>query len=381
MWLKIQFLVSFKKAREDMLVIIKMIHRLFLIFATISFSFSQGFWGNEFPENKIPYQPREYVCYKTTRPIVLDGKINDLAWSKVSWTESFVDIEGDLKPKPYHDTKVKMLWDDDYFYFAVEMEEPHVWATITTRDSVIYKDNDFEIFLDPDGDTHNYYEFEVNALETEWDLILFKPYHDDSKVALDSWDIPGLITSVYIDGTLNDPSDRDKGWSIEIAIPWKSLVGNYRSNNPPKEGEQWKVNFSRVQWDVDIVENRYVKTDSPEFNWVWSPQGLIYMHMPDLWGLVQFTETSPEQGNVEFQISQIDPIKWAMRQVYYRQRNYFFKKGHYTESLKELNLIKTPTEGIPWPPKIVLTPSGWEAVVMWNDKNVIIRKDGRVWVE
>ena len=73
------------------------------------------------------------------------------------------------------------------------MEDPHVWATITARDAVIFKDNDFEIFLDPDGDTHNYYELEVNAFGTEWDL-LFKPYHDDNKVVIDSWDIPGLLT-------------------------------------------------------------------------------------------------------------------------------------------------------------------------------------------
>ena len=355
------------------------IKRLFPLIVT-PYMFGQGFWGNEFPELKIEYAPRTYVCYKTSTPMLVDGKLNDPGWVNAKWSESFVDIEGNLKPDPFYDTKVKMLWDDNYFYFGAEMEEPHVWATLTARDAVIFKDNDFEIFLDPDGDTHNYYELEVNAFETEWDLILFKPYHDDSKVALDSWDIPGLVTKVYVDGTINDPSDMDKGWSVEIAIPWKALE-ECAPNFHPQEGEQWKVNFSRVQWDVDIVEEQYVKTDSPEFNWVWSPQGLIYMHMPDLWGLVQFTSASPEQGNVEFQESEIDLIKWALRQVYYRQRNYFFKKNHYTASLKELNLIKTPVEGVPWPPEIVLTPSGWEAALKWDQSTVVIRTDGKVWVK
>ena len=207
-----------------------------------------------------------------------------------------------------------------------------------------------------------------------------KPYHDQSKVAVDSWDIPGLITKVHVNGTINDPSDMDKGWSVEIAIPWKALE-ECAPNFHPQEGEQWKVNFSRVQWDVDIVEEQYVKTDSPEFNWVWSPQGLIYMHMPDLWGLVQFTEASPEQGNVEFQTSEIDPIKWALRQVYYRQRNHFFKMERYTASLKELNLLTTPVEGVSWPPEIVLTPSGWEAALRWDQSTVVIRTDGKVWVK
>ena len=101
---------------------------------------------------------------------MVDGKMDEPIWEKVQWTDSFVDIEGNLKPLPFLDTKVKMLWDDTYFYFGVQMEEPHIWATLTERDAVIFRDNDFEIFLDPEGDTHNYYELEVNAFETEWDL-------------------------------------------------------------------------------------------------------------------------------------------------------------------------------------------------------------------
>ena len=347
----------------------------------LSILHGQGFWGNEFPEPKIEYAPRTYVCHKADSPILLDGKLNDIAWTNTDWTDSFVDIEGNLKPKPFYDTKVKMLWDDNYFYFGVEMEEPHIWATLKERDAVIYYDNDFEIFLDPDGDTHNYYELEVNAYETEWDLILLAPYHDHDKVALDSWDIPGLISKVNIDGTLNDPSDMDKGWSVEIAIPWKAFYNNYRSNESPKDGEQWKVNFSRVQWDVDIIEDKYVKTDNPEFNWVWSPQGHIYMHFPHFWGLVQFTEKAPGTEKVEYVDNGLDKVKWALRQVYIRQRNYFFKNERYTASLKELNLMTKPVEGVVWPPDIMVTPSGWEAELDWNGESVIIRKDGKVWVK
>jgi len=51
-----------------------------------------------------------------------------------------------------------MLWDDQAVYVAAELEEPHVWATLTQHDSVIFQDNDFEVFLDPDADGHNYGE-------------------------------------------------------------------------------------------------------------------------------------------------------------------------------------------------------------------------------
>ena len=207
--------------------------------------------GQQLSTPKIEYAPRSYVCYKVSAPIVVDGKINDVSWQKADWSEAFVDIEGDLKPNPFFDTKVKMLWDENYFYFVAQMEEPHVWATLKDRDAIIYKDNDFEIFLDPDGDTHHYYELEVNALETEWDLLLLKPYRDQAKVAVDSWDIPGLITKVHVNGTINDPSDIDKGWSVEIAIPWKAQE-ECAPNFHPLEGEQWKINFSRVHWNTKI---------------------------------------------------------------------------------------------------------------------------------
>jgi hypothetical protein len=34
-----------------------------------------------------------------------------------------------------------MLWDDQFFYVAAELAEPHVWATLDIHDSVIFHDN------------------------------------------------------------------------------------------------------------------------------------------------------------------------------------------------------------------------------------------------
>src|SRR5262249_51445227 len=85
--------------------------------------------------------PRGYVCYRATAPIVIDGKLDDDAWKAAPWTEDFVDIESDAKPRPRFRTRVKMLWDDQYFYVAADLEEPHVWGTLTKHDSVIFNDN------------------------------------------------------------------------------------------------------------------------------------------------------------------------------------------------------------------------------------------------
>ena len=86
------------------------LHNLFyLLLLVFNNSYAQGFWGNEFPEGKIPYNPRSYVCYTASLPIMLDGKITEEAWENIPWTDSFIDIEGDLKPKPYNDTRTMIL--------------------------------------------------------------------------------------------------------------------------------------------------------------------------------------------------------------------------------------------------------------------------------
>ena len=134
-----------------------------------------------FPEPIIPFNPERYVCYKTDMPLNIDGKMAESIWEKAEWTRDFADIEGESKPKPRFRTRAKMLWDNHYFYIFAEMEEPDVWAKLTKRDTIIFYDNDFEVFIDPNGDTHRYYELEINAFSTEWDLFLDKPYRDDCR--------------------------------------------------------------------------------------------------------------------------------------------------------------------------------------------------------
>lgn len=198
-------------------------------------------------------EPKSYIAYRTNENIVIDGKDLEESWQKAVFTDDFIDIEGVKVPKLQ--TNVKMLYDDDYFYFFAKMYDPHLWATLKQRDTVIYYNNDFEIFMDPDNDSHNYYEFEINALNTVWDLFLTKPYREPNKV-LDGWDIAGLKTAVHLEGTLNNPSDVDANWSVEIAIPWAAMREAYKQDNIP-EGKFWRVNFSRVHWDFDLNNGRY----------------------------------------------------------------------------------------------------------------------------
>lgn len=271
----------------------------------------------------IPH-PLVYVCPRVISKPKLDGRLNPSEWGHAQWTTDFQDIEGDRKPKPRHRTRAKMMWDDENLYIGAEMEEPHVWATLTEHDSVIFYDNDFEVFLDPDDDGHQYLEMELNALNTTWDLLLPRPYRGGGP-ALNGYEIKGMRTAVHIDGTLNDPSDTDRGWSVEIAFPWSALREVSRGSVPPKDGDQWRINFSRVQWKTTIQDGKYVKVpNTPEDNWVWSAQHTVDMHWPTRWGVLQFanaTQNLPAAKTLDAWATRMELESIWSRQSAYRQKN------------------------------------------------------------
>ncbi len=235
-----------------------------------------------------PPGPNYYFCQHVRKPLEIDGKIMEDGWERARWTELFVDIEGSARPAPRHGTSVKMMWDQQYLYVGAVMDEPDLRASLTEHDSIIYNDNDFEVFIDPDGNSRDYYEIEINAFNTIFDLYLPKTYDAGGKADLD-WNCEGLKTAVRINGTLNDPSDRDVGWSVEMAIPWSALAPHANVPSPPRPGDVWRINFSRVQWQFTVADGAYETVpDTPEDNWVWSPQGVINMHKPYEWGYVEF---------------------------------------------------------------------------------------------
>ncbi len=246
----------------------------------------------------------EYLCQTVRTKPSLEGFVTGNGWDDLPWSQNFVDITGQGDRQPWLRTRVKMGWDKDFLYVGVEMEEPHVWGTITRKNEQMFEDNDFEIFLDPDSDGLNYYEFEINALGTIWELSLPKPYKDGGLPVL-GCNIKGLVSAVGVKGTLNDPSDSDEGWSVTVAIPWSGLAQYHKDGAvPPAIGDSWRANFSRVQWQHEVVNGRYVRVPPhgsktaeslnpeeqlhPESNWVWSPQGVVNMHIPERWGKVTF---------------------------------------------------------------------------------------------
>jgi hypothetical protein len=349
-----------------------------------------------------------YVCYRAADGIVVDGRIDGEEWAAAPWSATFVDIEGDDRPAPALETRMRMLWDDDHLYVAARLEEPHLWGTLLERDAVIYRDDDFELFLDPDGDTHDYYELEINVLGTVWDLMLDRPYRDGGS-ADNGWDVAGLRTAVVADGTVNDPGDTDRGWTVELALPWGAFAetalpgaepGSTAAGHPPAPGAYWRVNFSRVDWPMDVSGTGYVKRTAPgserplpESNWVWAPQGAVNMHMPEMWGYLLFAGQRAEvgAGAAPYGIAPAPPappaheaVKWALRQVYYAQRVRRSAGAGDQTALSGPGTVRVRVPGHPTVRiRAVEEDDGWRAwapgpsgQARWH-----IGSDGRVWRE
>lgn len=320
----------------------------------------------------VPKQvyPATYMCQRTVDQIQIDGLNNEQTWVKAHPLSELVDIEGPDMPAPTLNTRVQMAWDDDYLYVFVEMQEPHLWATLENHDDIIWRDNDFELFFDPDMDTHNYMEFEYNVFGTLLDLYLVKPYRDGGPMLIE-WDVKGVRSAVHVYGTINDGTDQDRGWNLEVAIPFQALKTHKGAKNP-EAGTRWMLNFSRVQWDLDWTGEEYVKRKDaeghqlPEHNWVWSPQGLINMHYPEKWGFMKFSD-EPVGEEAEF-IGWVhaDASRIWLREVYYGQRLYYAENKKYASSLDEILQYHDAFQGVMQWLDFVKTPTGYQCTIKLN---------------
>jgi len=268
------------------------------------------------PDSEIAH----YSCAKIKGPIEINGDLNKPVWQNAIKSPRFVDmVNGDVA---LYDTRSAALWDDENLYIAFWAEEPYVIATQKERDSIIFLENDLEVFIDG-GDC--YYELEMSALNTVYEVFfIWKDAYkkggkfdvpefdvhkekamtfggDYDRTGKDFWwgrhprklrwafidyDMPGLKTGVQVDGKINDPSHVDKGWTLEIAIPWKSMkwLANGRSL-PPREDDIWRIFFGRFQ---KIMSSG--KEVEPHPAWAFNKHGLYDTHIPECWTYVHFTE-------------------------------------------------------------------------------------------
>lgn len=260
----------------------------------------------------------DYIAQKTPGVITIDGNVEKEVWQNARWSSRFVDLVSG-HPGMYN-TQTALLWNETYLYIAFNVEEPFVEATLSERDSLIFLENDLEVFIDG-GDC--YYELEVNALNTLYEVFFiwkdaytkgsrfdtpqFDVHHSHAytfggnadrsdttfwkgthprgiRWAFTHFDMPGLQTAVKIDGTLNDNTDIDKGWSLEIAIPWSSMeiLANGRSI-PPEGGDRWNMFLGRFQ---KLIHSGAETSSHPAM--ALNSHGIYDAHLPEKWSCIEF---------------------------------------------------------------------------------------------
>ncbi len=222
------------------------------------------------------YHQMSYTAHQATSEIKIDGEI-DTAWYSDQWSDSWKDII--TGEEVQYRTRFKSTWDKDHLYFLVEAIDPDIRASIDTNHAPLFKyDHTIELFLDPHGDQRNYYELQINAKGARWELTLDKPYAKGGKASSPS-ELENMNYAIGINGTINEASDIDQSWVLEIAIPWSSMDKLDVANSLPHT--DMRINLSRVFQDDDDI-------DTPGQYWLWQPMGVFNIHKPQDWGVLQF---------------------------------------------------------------------------------------------
>ena len=170
-------------------------------------------------------------------------------------------------------TVAKMLWDDEHLYVAFLCWDKHISATHANRDDPVSRDDCAEVFVSPNpGDIMTYFNIEINAIGTVLDR---GPYNGRSA----EWTAEGLRNAVVVEGSLNDDSDEDRYWTMEIAIPF-TVFGDVALHRPPKDGDVWRLNLNRCGGETNLQYSQWSgsQTEIPDF------------HEPVDYGIVQFVK-------------------------------------------------------------------------------------------
>jgi Carbohydrate family 9 binding domain-like len=184
-----------------------------------------------------PPIPR-YEVHRATSPIVIDGKPDEKAWAAAPRIELIFPWDSQTGAK--QKTVARLLWDDSNLYVSYECEDADIVAFHTEHDDPTYLDDAVEIFINPmPSQTGIYYGLEMNARGVLYDYVMY-----ESKYLFKQFDLRGVQLATFIDGTMNMRGDKDKGWSLEVAIPWANFEGLAKR---PAPGAIWSANINR--WD------------------------------------------------------------------------------------------------------------------------------------
>ncbi len=169
----------------------------------------------------------EPVSVGAARELVVDGRLDEAAWAGVAPITEFSRFRPTAGGPPPGTTEVRFLQDDQALYVGIRVQgtDDPVRARISPRED-INSDDQVGIYLDTFRDRRSGYVFYLNPLGIQQDIRVNGS--DEWSV---SWD-----TALRSRGRVDEDG---RGYTIELAIPWRSL--KFR----PGEEQTWGVMVTR----------------------------------------------------------------------------------------------------------------------------------------
>ncbi|MBI5546680.1 MAG: carbohydrate-binding family 9-like protein, partial [Deltaproteobacteria bacterium] len=187
-----------------------------------------------------------YKALRRRAEIDLDGDLSDPGWQGVPSTGAFRRTNDGGQPRSR--TEARLVWDEEYLWAAFDVQDEDLWARSEKKDDPIYQEEVVELFLDADGDGKTYNELELSPRNVQFDA-----YFPARRQGMDlAWDSQ-MTSAVKLRGTLNEPTDKDEGWTAELRIPVKRLAAVPRW--PPQPGDRWRFNLYRLEWHTERKVN------------------------------------------------------------------------------------------------------------------------------
>jgi hypothetical protein len=180
------------------------------------------------------------VCRWTAAPPVLDGKLDDACWQKAAAIDRFASY---WTKTPRAGTTAYLLWADDALYYAATMTDSELRSFGTKRNDSLWDGDVFELFFKPSATEPDYYEFQANPRAFVFEV--YWPRRGKDLGDLTKLPALGSKAAVLMKGTLDQPGDRDEGWSVEGRIPWSAFAP---TGGKPKAGDVWRFALCRYDY-------------------------------------------------------------------------------------------------------------------------------------
>ena len=220
-----------------------------------------------------------YTCQRIPRELEVTGKVDDPLWHSAEVATLTHPVSGD--PSTMGAT-ARLLYTDTHLYVGMECKDDYIHATLTAPDSPVWTEGCFELFLCPSDRFRQYYEINVNPLNTVFATFILngkQPGEITRPITsfVEGYTCTGLLTRVHVDGKM-EVVGGTRGWSVEYRIPFTSIIG--ADNIVPESGDVWRMNMCR------IGSKKPADADFRYFSW--ATIGAIDFHEPWTYGHLRF---------------------------------------------------------------------------------------------